>query len=126
MEQWKPIDGFDGAYEVSNLGRVRIAKGKVMTTEYKPSTRGLRKRVECRVSLTKDKQRKHYYVGRLVAGAFCDGYAEGLTVDHIDGDTTNNAAENLEWVTRSENIRRGRCNGSYSHNHDRLWMKGRY
>ncbi len=43
------------------------------------------------------------FVHRLVAQYFCDGYAEGLVVNHIDGDKTNNRSSNLEWVTRSEN-----------------------
>ena len=46
---------------------------------------------------------KKYYVHRIVAGLFCDGYQETLVVDHIDGDTQNNDADNLRWVTLSQN-----------------------
>lgn len=42
-------------------------------------------------------------VHRLVARAFVDGYADGLTVNHIDGNKLNNAASNLEWVSLARN-----------------------
>lgn len=44
-------------------------------------------------------------VHRLVAMTFCDGYEEGLIVNHKDGDKLNNHCENLEWVTISENTK---------------------
>lgn len=51
-------------------------------------------------------QGKNYYVHRIVASLFCDGYQqtlEPLVVDHIDGDIQNNDAYNLRWVTLSQN-----------------------
>lgn len=44
-------------------------------------------------------------IARIVAKAFCPGYAPGLEVNHIDGNPSNNYYKNLEWVNRSENIR---------------------
>lgn len=44
-------------------------------------------------------------IHRLVAKYFCDGYAEGLVVNHKDGNKTNNHYTNLEWVTQSENVK---------------------
>ena len=41
---------------------------------------------------------------RIIAKLFCEGYAEGKEVNHIDGDKTNNHAKNLEWVTHNENL----------------------
>ena len=47
--------------------------------------------------------KKRYFIHRLVAIHFCEGYSEELVVNHIDGNKNNNKATNLEWVTRSEN-----------------------
>ncbi|TBH23624.1 HNH endonuclease [Rhizobium leguminosarum] len=47
------------------------------------------------------------YVHRLVAECWCDGQEEGLVVNHKDGDVSNNAADNLEWVTLAQNSRHG-------------------
>lgn len=44
-----------------------------------------------------------FRIHQLVAHAFCGGYAEGLIVNHKNGDKLDNRAENLEWVTRSQN-----------------------
>lgn len=48
-------------------------------------------------------KRARHLVHRLVATAFVDGYFDGATVDHIDGCRTNNAPENLRWVSRQKN-----------------------
>ena len=128
QELWKDIPGYEGLYQASNLGRIRTVEGKVTY-----STRhGVRhwhsrilkqkwqKRVRCeaghkdaRVQLYKDKHGKTYLVARLVALAWVDGYQEGLTVNHIDCDPSNNKASNLEWTTLSENIRKGFKAGAY-------------
>lgn len=55
-----------------------------------------------------------YLVARLVAFTFCEGYFEGATVNHINGNPLDNRAENLEWVTRAENIRKAFEAGLYS------------
>lgn len=54
---------------------------------------------------------KKYYVHRIVAKYFCEGYSEELEVNHKDGDKSNNKAENLEWVTRVENVEHAKSNG---------------
>ena len=68
---------------------------------------------DARVSLWKDGVEHTHLVSRLVARTWCDGYADGLTVNHIDGDPHNNKVDNLEWVTLTENIRHGFENGLY-------------
>lgn len=57
------------------------------------------------VTLSKDGKTKSSEVHRLVAIAFIAKPDGGLEVNHKDGDKHNNAAENLEWVTRSENVK---------------------
>jgi hypothetical protein len=51
-------------------------------------------------------KRRKYRVHRLVASEFVPGYFDGASIDHLDGDKLNNRADNLEWVTLSENTRR--------------------
>ena len=84
-------------YEVSNQGRVRNA----LTDQV------LRPRIIKEgyliVDLYYKGQRKTCYVHNLVATAFVEGWREGLEVNHKNGVKTDNRAENLEWVTASEN-----------------------
>ena len=126
MEKWRDIPGYEGIYQVSNLGCVRTCEGKTTYTELRgvrhwkqrtlkprmsPNRRG---RVDARVNLWKDGKEKGWLVSRLVGLAWCDGYLEGLTINHKNGDTTDNRAENLEWVTRSENVKKGFEDGLYA------------
>ena len=95
-ENWLPIKGYENNYEISDLGNVRnkktkqILKGDINNAGYR--------RVILYTPI-----KKRFFVHRLVAFHFCRGYSEELVVNHIDGDKQNNAATNLEWVTRSEN-----------------------
>lgn len=98
-EVWKPVVGYEGLYEVSNLGNVRgLKRGKVL----KP---GEGKYLF--VVLCKDGIRHEVHIHRLVATAFCDNPYAKLEVNHINEIAWDNRAENLEWVTRLENIRHG-------------------
>ena len=108
-EIWKPIDGFEGLYEVSNLGRIKILQktrsdGKVYKEKLmKISTNGS----YCEVSLHKEGKASHHLVHRLVAKAFIPN-PEGLPqVNHIDENKTNNCVENLEWCTAKYNSNYG-------------------
>ena len=94
-------------YEVSNLGRVRNARTGLVLRPRK-SAHGYRK-----VSLFYKGQSKECYIHYLVATAFVEGWREGLEVNHKNGVKTDNRAENLEWVTRSEN---------HQHAHDVLLL----
>lgn len=53
-----------------------------------------------------------YYVHRLVAYEYCDGYAHGLVVNHKDGNPSNNHYTNLEWVTQKQNVRHAIASGT--------------
>lgn len=120
MEEWKTIPGYEGLYEASDIGNIRTCEGKV-TSNARFEHRVWKQRVlkqkygrrkdtdkkDARVTLWKDGIEKTWLVSRLIALAWCDGYFEGATVNHIDGDTLNNKADNLEWLSLKDNIRHG-------------------
>ena len=98
MEEWKKIKGQDN-YSVSSEGRVRNDKRNYI---FKPIARSS----TCpylSVILPVGGKYKHRNVHTLVAEAFCEKASDGLVVNHIDGNKHNNRADNLEWITRSEN-----------------------
>lgn len=101
-EIFREIDGFPD-YEVSNLGRVRSFKGRYPRI-LKP--RKNRCGYLC-VNLYTDRKRVMKTIHRLVAEAFVPNPENKPEVNHIDEDKKNNVAENLEWVTRRENINHG-------------------
>lgn len=93
MEIWKDIYGYKGMYQVSNWGRVR----SLLTDCIK------RQKIDRYGYYVVTLYHKKYRVHRLVALAFCAGYADGLQVSHKDENKLNNFADNLEWVTQKEN-----------------------
>lgn len=115
-EIWKDIIGYEGLYQVSNLGRVksveRIIKyngtGKGGSTRLYPSVI-LRQCLNTvgyyQVSLSINNNRKRFMVHRLVAQAFCNAVIDKYYVNHIDGNYLNNVVDNLEWVSSIENAR---------------------
>ena len=132
MEQWRNIPGYEGIYQASNIGRIRSSPNKVTsnakytrrvwkTRVLKPKAEG---RGDLRVSLWKDGKCKDFLVARLVAMAWCQGYGENMTVNHIDGNFLNNVSTNLEWVTRGENVRKGFEIGLYSNIQKRVQLSG--
>lgn len=114
-EEWKPINGFEGLYEASNLGRIRslkrtTTKGKVLKQYVNP------RNGYCYVGLYKCNKSITKRVHKLVYSAFYgwewgDKYDKSHTIDHIDGDKTNNRIDNLEVCTQSENQLRAFKNG---------------
>ena len=101
-EIWKDIEGYEGIYQVSNLGCVKALNYKRTGKEKILKQRN--KRGYCCVGLYKDGKQKWCLVHRLVAFAFVDGYTEGLVVNHKDENKQNNAWTNLEWCTQQENV----------------------
>ena len=105
MEIWKDVKGYEGKYQVSNLGKVRSldwrGSGTVKELTLKDQNRGY-----VQVNLGA----RTFSVHRLVAEAFIPN-PQGLPlIDHLDEDKTNNKADNLEWCDHKENTRRWMVN----------------
>ena len=109
MEIWKDIEGFEGLYQVSNLGKVKSLNYN-HTKKEKILKHGSDRVGYLRVNLCKEGKRKTYQVHRLVAQAFIPNLENKPQVNHKDEDKTNNKVENLEWMTRRENINYGTRN----------------
>ena len=110
-EVWKDIKGYEGLYQVSNLGRIKSLYGwnghRYLEREkiLKPTSK-YDKRVSyprAVIKLIKGKDKKDYKVHRLVAQAFIPNPQNKPQVNHIDGNPLNNRIENLEWCTDREN-----------------------
>lgn len=111
-EIWKEIPNTDGIYYVSNLGRVKSkARPRVMSNgivrHYKEfilkplnHNHGY---LTVNIYPKNGKQHKRL-IHVLVAEAFIPKYADGLDVNHKDGNKKNNCVDNLEWCTRKENM----------------------
>lgn len=117
-EEWRPIPGYEGYYEVSSVGRVR-SLSRISTHR-----NGTRRRVAGRllkpwvsnqgyptVSLFREDGRRSVAVHRLVALAFIGPRPEGLEVCHNDGVKTNAKVGNLRYDTRQANIADRRLHG---------------
>lgn len=112
IEIWKDIEGYEGMYQVSNIGRVRaldrvkpnsggqIAKGHILPQ----SDNGHGYRF---VSLWKFNKGRRFYVHRLVASAFIPNPNNFPIINHKDENKSNNRYENLEWCTQKYNINYG-------------------
>lgn len=106
QEVWKDVAGYEGYYQVSNMGRVkgldryiRYSNGlerKVAGIVLKPNTD---KDGYKTVTLTVSRKPKTYKVHRLVAQAFVENPNNYPVINHIDEDKSNNSAGNLEWCT---------------------------
>ena len=108
-ENWKAIAGYEGIYEVSDMGRVKslgndkYRKEKILKP--RKNTGGYPY-----VNLYKDGKRKTITVHRLVAKAFIPNHNNLETVNHKDEVKTNNVADNLEWMSQRDNNNYGTHN----------------
>ena len=106
IEEWRPIEGYEGLYEVSSYGRVRsvdryvrcsygsyrLHKGKVLSPGIRPDG-----------YLVVSLKYKMFRVHRLVAQAFIPNPDNLPQINHKDEDKSNNRVENLEWCTAKYN-----------------------
>lgn len=105
-EEWRDIEGFGGFYQVSNTGRVRSYGGRNGRGKGEWYLRALSKNHDgyLKVRLIQGDKDISQRVHTLVARAFIPNPDNLETVNHKDGDKTNNNVENLEWADRSEQM----------------------
>lgn len=101
-EAWKDVLGYEGLYQVSNLGRVKslprqTTSGKILST-------ASRQNGYLCVSLCKNGKTHKYNVHRIVAEAFLPKHGRNDVVNHKDENKHNNQVTNLEWITQKENL----------------------
>ena len=106
-EEWRSAPGYEGLYDVSNLGRVRsylrpghhkVKKAPVPRIMSESVTKGYKT-----VALTKDGRYRSYRVHRLVLQAFAGPCPAQLEAAHINGDHHDNRIANLAWMSHQEN-----------------------
>ena len=102
-EEWRPVAGYEGLYEVSNMGRVRN-RFKLMKQYINPGGYFFLK-------LSKNSEVKTGLIARLVAKSFIPNPAGKPEVNHKNGLKTDNNAVNLEWCTGEENRNHAKVNG---------------
>ena len=107
-EEWRPVTGTNGKYLVSNTGKVYSTRSGI-TLKPRPIKHGY-----LRVNLPAESRTKRdVYIHRLVAEAFCERREGCDVVNHIDNDTQNNHASNLEWVRQFDNVYHGMKQNRY-------------
>ena len=109
-EEWKDVKGYEGFYQVSNLGNVRSITRVIKRegSDYTIKGRVLRLHLDkhgyYNANLTKDKVHRTVKVHRLVANAFIENPSNKPEVNHKDCNPKNNSVDNLEWCTHYENM----------------------
>ena len=102
-EEWRPVVGYEGLYEVSNLGRVKSlnyhSTGKEGILRQK-TTKKLGYKL---VTLSKNGKKEFFRVHRLVAQAFIPNQDNLPCINHKDEKPSNNRVDNLEWCTYQYN-----------------------
>jgi hypothetical protein len=119
-EIWKDIIGYEGFYQVSNFGRVKsfynnrhgVGSERILKQGFYNRGRTNNYKI---VVLAKNKKHTTKTVHRLVATAFLDNFTNKPCINHKDGNTSNNFAFNLEWVTEKENSQDALKRGSFKH-----------
>lgn len=119
-EIWKDIEGYEGLYKVSNLGNI-------LSTNFNKQNISKNLKLHlCKFGYVKidlqtpTKKKKSLFVHRLVAEAFIPNTNNYREINHIDGNKTNNMINNLEWITRSKNVKH-----AYDTGLKQAWHKGK-
>lgn len=111
QEVWKDVKGYEGLYQISNLGNVKSVgiyhkdnKGNVRYLKRNREVKQTNDRGYLKIQLNKNKTRKTKYIHQLVAEAFIPNPNNYKEVNHIDSNPENNCENNLEWCDRRYNI----------------------
>lgn len=109
-EEWRPIPGYEGLYEISNLGHARRIDGhRTRSGKYlRPATDGFGYYL---FNLTKNNKKWTPKVHRLVAMVFLGPRPRGCVINHKDFDKSNNAVSNLEYITQKRNVEHTHTHG---------------
>lgn len=112
-ERWLPVVGYEGFYEVSDLGRVRsvnrtTSKRRLIGKMLSPVRN--RNGGHVAVHLCRDGKRETRFVHWLVLRAFVGEGPDGFECDHINFDARDNRASNLRWISHVENVRHSYSN----------------
>ena len=149
MEEFRDIPGYEGLYQVSNIGTVKSLARTVIRSdggkgkEFQLKERILKPAMDKKylgTNLRIDGKEKHYKVHTLIAMAFLNHILNGhtgLVVDHIDNDSLNNNLENLQLISARKNTSKDRAGGtsqyvgvSWSKQskkwHSRIWIIRKY
>jgi hypothetical protein len=124
-EEWKDIPGYEGLYQVSNLGRVKsLGRYRNAKNGSKAYRKGLIKKTYTNkkgyltLSLSKNGISKTFTIHQLVAIVFLNHIPDGMNiiVDHIDNNKLNNCVDNLQLITNRENSSKDKknCSSKYT------------
>lgn len=110
IEIWKDVVGYEGLYQISNLGRVKslprmVGAGNGYLSKERMLEICVSRNGYLFVPLCKNGKRKNHRIHRLIAQSFIPNPENKTQVNHIDHDIWNNNLDNLEWVTQSENMK---------------------
>ena len=112
-EQWKDVVGYEGLYQVSDMGvvkRIAIGQGSVSGRILKHRKRGEYKHLG--VVLYKNKKPKAFLIHRLVLVAFRGLCPNGMEARHLNGNGGDNRIDNLSWDTHSVNMQDRKSHGT--------------
>ena len=125
-EIWKDVVGYEGLYQVSNLGRVKrmsklcVRRNNKFMLKEKYMKNHYQKAGYLYTRLTKNEKSRNFFIHRLVATAFIPNPDNKPTVNHINGIHDDNNVNNLEWATYKENNIHAYKNGLKSQKNRRI------
>lgn len=117
-EEWRPVVGYEGLYEVSDIGRIKALEKldslgrKRKSKLIKISDIGHRRRKYLGFKACRNGENKNIRVHQAVAQAFIGPKPKGMVVDHIDNNSKNNKVCNLQYITPRENLSKDRSGSS--------------